>query len=1380
MSRRSLLTVVILAAGVLGTGAARAAPAAAAPAAPAALDALTAPDDQPTLYVVGTAHLDTQWRWTIRETIDEYLPNTLRDNFALFEKYPGYVFSFEGAFRYQLMKEYYPELYARMLDYARAGRWKVTGSWIDAVDVNVPSPESLIRQTLYGNGWFRRELGQTSRDVFLPDCFGFGYALPAVAAHCGLLGFSTQKLTWGSAHGVPFGVGLWEGVNGAALVASLKPGDYVTRLKGELTADSTVVAACAAQRAASGLPVAMKYIGTGDVGGAPTDSSVMWLQRSLDGAGPVRVRSVGADQLPREVAALPEAARARLPRYKGELLMTDHGAGCYTSQAAMKRWNRRNEILGDAAERAAVTAAWLGGLDYPGDELRENWTRFLWHQFHDDLTGTSIPQAYVHSWNDEAIAENRFAAILANAVGCVTRVLDTQGEGVALVVYNPLGAWRDDVVEAEVAFPKGAPEAVRVFGPDGREVPAQLLGRRERTARVAFVANPPPVGFAVYDVRPARAGKDGAAKGGTGRGGAGQSGAAGAAGGGPNELLVSAGDVYGLPRLENDRYRVRLDAEGNVASILDKRHGRELLAAPLRLQLIDDEPQEWPAWEIDYADLMAPPRAVAGGPARVRVVEAGPARAALEVVQQAEGSTFTQTISLAAGKAGDRVEIDLAIDWRTPGTLLKAAFPLAAIADEATYDLGLGTIRRGVNTEKLYEVPAQRWADVTDGGGEFGVAVVNDSRYGWDRPDVNTLRLTLLHTPRVNANWQWVGDQRSQDLGRHRVRLAIAGHDGDWRQGDVPQLADRFNQPALAFQAPRHAGRFDVGKTFALFWLHQPVRAGDVDRGAGAQPPTAAIRAVKMAEQSAEMIVRVQELHGETIRDVALAGARPIVAVREVNGAEEPLGEAPVSGPAGGALGLRDGAVFLELRPYQVRTLAVTLAPPTGRLEPCPMAPVALPWNLDGISDDAARTDGDFDGAGHTLPSELLPADLAREGILFETGPREPGAANVVACRGQKLALPAGKWDRLYLLAAAVGGDREATFAVDGRPVALRLQDWAEPVGQWDSRLVAGELRHDPDGIVPGYVKPAPLGWVATHRHDAQGRNESYTFAHFCRHRIDLPRGARSVTLPDDPRVRILAATVAVNPNDAARPASALIETPPASSVAIRAPWRTFLGTQPVELTSPNPGAVIRYTLDGSEPTAASPVYTGPLLLDRSAILKARASVPGLDDRYVAAAEFRKVPPSPAAPRPAALAPGLACRMYEGHVDSLPDFAALAPGRVEIVPDFGLPAWAPRQYYSLVYDGWLSVPRTGVYRFSLRSDDGSALLLDGRELIDNDGLGGKGLQHAEVGLAAGLHAIQVRYFQHRGDVELRLWWEGPGLAAQPIAASALWRAGEAE
>jgi alpha-mannosidase len=187
--------------------------------------------------VVGTAHLDTQWLWTIQNTIREHLPKTLRSNFELFEQYPDYVFSFEGAFRYALMKEYYPQEYAKLKQYIASGRWRIAGSSWDAGDVNIASPESLIRQVLYGNGFFRREFGQVSRDIFLPDCFGFGFALPSVAAHCGLKGFCTGKLGWGSAVDVPYRVGRWEGVDGAQIVAALDPGGYTQDVQEHLSSD---------------------------------------------------------------------------------------------------------------------------------------------------------------------------------------------------------------------------------------------------------------------------------------------------------------------------------------------------------------------------------------------------------------------------------------------------------------------------------------------------------------------------------------------------------------------------------------------------------------------------------------------------------------------------------------------------------------------------------------------------------------------------------------------------------------------------------------------------------------------------------------------------------------------------------------------------------------------------------------------------------------------------------------------------------------------------------------------------------------------------------------------------------------------------------------
>ena len=278
---------------------------------------------------------------------------------------------------------------------------------------------------------------------------------------------------------------------------------------------------------------------------------------------------------------------------------------------------------------------------------------------------------------------------------------------------------------------------------------------------------------------------------------------------------------------------------------MDKRAGRELLAAPAGLELFTVAPGPWPEWEIGWRDLSGGPRGRVGGPATVRVVESGPVRAAIEVSRTFEGSLVTQRIRLAAGEAGDRVEVDTRLDWNTPATLLKAAFPLTARNAKATYDLGVGAIQRGNATETLYEVPAQQWADITAADGSFGVAVLNDSKYGWDKPADGVLRLSLVHSP----------PHIEKEHGRHRFLYAVAGHRGDWRRGGIPALGARINQPLAAFQAPSHPG--GLGKRLSMLRV---------------SAPQVAVSALKMAEESREVIVRLFESHGAPVRDARLAG----------------------------------------------------------------------------------------------------------------------------------------------------------------------------------------------------------------------------------------------------------------------------------------------------------------------------------------------------------------------------------------------------------------------------------------------------------------------------------------------------------------------------
>src|SRR5215470_9147708 len=247
----------------------------------------TSAPQKPVLYVIGTSHLDSQWNWTVQDSIREFVPNTFFENFKRFERYPNYRFNYEGAIHYMWFKEYHPEEWPMLKNYVANGRWQLSGSWINAVDVNVPSPESLMRQALYGKWFFRHEFGKTSHDVYLPDCFGFGFALPSIAAHCGLSAFTTQKLTWGSSYGIPFPIGRWKGVDGSTVVAALNPGDYVTKIRSDVSMDpkwSNDLTSI------GGRKVGLRLFGTGNIGGGPDEESIAWLEKALaNTAGSVEV-----------------------------------------------------------------------------------------------------------------------------------------------------------------------------------------------------------------------------------------------------------------------------------------------------------------------------------------------------------------------------------------------------------------------------------------------------------------------------------------------------------------------------------------------------------------------------------------------------------------------------------------------------------------------------------------------------------------------------------------------------------------------------------------------------------------------------------------------------------------------------------------------------------------------------------------------------------------------------------------------------------------------------------------------------------------------------------------------------------------------------------
>ena len=1155
-----------------------AAAAVAAQARTARAQVMSSPDiaRRPTLFVVPYAHLDTQWRWEFPQTISEYLLKTMVVNFEYIDKYPHYVFNWTGANRYRLMKEYYPALYGRMKHYVARGNWFPAGSSMEENDVNLPSAESILRQVLYGNDYFRKEFGKASNEYMLPDCFGFPASLPTILAHAGVKGFSTQKLMreWNPAplaggpsspedtpQGIPFNIGLWKGPDGSTVIAALNPGRYGSEIYYDLSktppsfsnGHSSLVPAQARRRIAdnqdwvtrtrlngevTGVYADYHYIGVGDRGGATDEETVKLLEAIVTqgkialpvvdmgrrnativqdvslaepirvGDGPVLVISSAADQMFNDITP---AMTRRMPVYEGDLALINHEPGSLTSQAYHKRWNRKNEILADAAEKASVAAAWLGGRAYPQQRLNDAWTLVMGGQFHDTAAGTATPRAYEFAWNDDVIALNQFADVLTSATQAIASALDTRGAGIPLVVYNSLNIAREDVVEAAVSFPGGTPKAVRVSGPDGRIVPSQIEG-----GKVLFLASAPSAGYAVYHMERAAAPAH------------------------ETELKVTDNS------LENARYRVSLNADGDVASIFDKGLNRELLSAPMRLAISNDAPSQAPAWNMDFDQEQAAPRTYVSGPAKVRIVERGPVRVAIEVSREAEGSRFTETVRLAAGNAGQRVEFSEAIEWHTHSANLKAVFPLAASNENATYNWEAGAIERPTANERQFEVASHYWVDLTDKSGGYGATILTDVKNASDKRDDRTIRLTLLRTPGFptevgsRPRQRAYSDQLSQDWGRHEILFGLAGHTGDWRRSRTYWQAYRLSTPLIAFTTAKHEGA--LGKKLSLV---------DVSNA------QLRVLALKKAENSDEIVLRMVEQEGAAARNVKIRFASVIVAAREANGQEQPAGPATVA----------DGLLVTSFAPYQPRTFALKLGTAPAQVRAIESKPVELAYDLAAATNDDTKSAGGFDGKGNALPAEMLPSIVDFNGVGFRLAPAATGRANALVASGQKISLPAGDFNRVYILAASTDGDQRATFKAGDHAATLDIQDWGGFIGQWDTRLwkpapdtvtVRGKvvaLRKDwsvsanhaawPDlkyvgspswaprypedylGLEPGYIKRAALAWYSNHHHTQDGLNQPYAYCYLFGYSMELPRRAATLTLPENDKIRILAVSVA-------------------------------------------------------------------------------------------------------------------------------------------------------------------------------------------------------------------------------------------------------------
>ena len=778
-----------------------------------------------TLELIGNSHIDAAWLWPWSET-EEVIRNTWRTSLKLAAVFPGYVFTGSSAAFHDYLDRAVPALADSIRQASRTGQWAtVGGMWVEP-DLNSPSGESLVRQGLYGQRYFQSRFGARSRVSWIPDSFGFPWTLPQIFRQLGFEAFVTQKIRWNDSTELPYNAFFWEGRDGTRIF-SYNPYGYTHDLDA-----ATLVRERIEDRRRTGGHHQLVLYGVGDHGGGPT---IEMLQGAEDLR---RVPTFPAMRYAHPDSALATLRRslgdAAFPVWRDELYLEYH-RGTYTTQARQKWSLARSEALLRTAEALALadTAA------YPRERLEGAWRRVLFNQFHDILPGSSIHQVYLDADATYDTAWALLDTLAARSFAGLRSRLDTRPlrgrDVVPVVVFNPLSWRRSDLVRLAVAAGDTATVMVRDVPPLG--------------AKVVWVARAGP--------RPPAS----------------------------SQPLPTTGANW----IENAFLRVEVDTlTGTITRMYDRRNRREVLAPGARgnvLEVFGDRPRSWDAWDIGYTGERWEVTETAGVGR-----EADAAEARLRVTRRWGNSTFVQTLAL--GRESQFLDVRNEVDWRETRKLLKVGFALAARADSATYAIPYGTIGRSCNPRTQaerakYEVPGQRWADLSDSA--YGVSVITDSKYGWDCHG-NVLRLSLLRAP--------LWPDTAADRGRQVFRFAVYPHAGDWRTAGTVRRAAEYVTPLLAAIEPAHAG--PLGRETGL---------------ASVDAPNVEIAWAKRAEDTDAMVLRLVEWNGRhanatvTMRD-------PVRAARRANLLED----------AGDALAVSGRTFRVTLRPFEIATVLVETA----------------------------------------------------------------------------------------------------------------------------------------------------------------------------------------------------------------------------------------------------------------------------------------------------------------------------------------------------------------------------------------------------------------------------------------------------------------------
>lgn len=689
------------------------------------------PDRAGTCYFLGHSHLDAAWLWTFKETAEVFC-DTCETILKLMEKYQDFCFCQSSAQYYKWLEEKHPKTFANVKKRVAEGRWEIVGgTWVEP-DGNLPSGESFVRQFLYGKKYFKERFGVDVNICWMPDSFGFAWTLPQIMRKSGIECFLTQKMLWNDTSVFPYYVFTWTGPDGSSVFAHQTVGKY-----DETVIETRITEQMNQLKSRQQIDDLLMLFGTGDHGGGVTEDMIERAMEFVKGNKPIKGKFSTARHY---FDVLNEKTEGKkIPQINDELYFQFH-RGTYTTQAKVKKNNRKAECLLETAEKLSTLARKYGSA-YPTKELKEAWEKLLLNQFHDVLPGSSIPEVYKDS---EESFENIFTvtnSIISKSLKTIAAKINTRGEGKSLLVFNPLSWPRTGIVELPSTEFENSFE---ILDENGDLIASQLTEDK----RALFVAeNLPSVGYKEYRIKSPQRKKQSATN-------------------------LSCEETEKEIRLENEFIVVSIDKKtGLLRSVVEKGGEKEILRDHGNLfQIFEDYPvkgrkcvnypvdaEVFDAWEI-Y--VYQQPRGVKcvelKDPVEVKLLEKGPVRARVSVKYKYSQQSRPDTLFVAEIILYQKMPLlwfNLHVDWHAEHRLAKVAFPLNIHNDFTSYEAPYGFVMRrnpasptATPEERTkYEVPGQKWIDHSNEDGSCGVSLLNDCKYGFDTAN-DVIRMTLLRS----------------------------------------------------------------------------------------------------------------------------------------------------------------------------------------------------------------------------------------------------------------------------------------------------------------------------------------------------------------------------------------------------------------------------------------------------------------------------------------------------------------------------------------------------------------------------------------------------------------------------------------------------------